>query len=188
MTRLSDLFRQWDLDGDGTIDLQEFQRAAVAVGMPDDPVAAEKLFREFDRDGSGRVEYKEYLRYSLRETLQRSSARVIDLFKQLDVSGRGAVDLGDFLKGVRALGYEASDEDLTMLFHEWDTNHSGMIEFRELNSQMRQTVGGSKQLTKQASRLIMRSKANLLAGGLKEAAEAGLDRPTATSPSPSDSS
>jgi len=48
-----------------------------------------------------------------------------------------------------------------MLFHEWDTNHSGLLEFRELNSQMRQTVAkgeSGKELKRNASTFLQRSK------------------------------
>eukprot|EP00900_Chrysochromulina_parva_P018401 jgi/Chrpa1/26562/Chrysochromulina_OHIO_Genome00013261-RA len=174
-SRISDLFREWDADGNGTVDLQEFTRALIAVGLPADPKAAEALFREFDVDGSGNVEYKEYLRYSLREMLQRSAARVMDLLHKLDPTGRGAVDLPDFIKGVKQMGYDASDEDLTMLFNEWDSNKSGLLEFKELNAQMRRT-GGSKgpSLTKQAAQLISRTKKNMITSAVTAGAVAGF--------------
>ena len=174
-SRISDLFREWDADGNGTVDLQEFTRALTAVGLPADPKAAEALFREFDVDGSGNVEYKEYLRYSLREMLQRSAARVMDLLHKLDPTGRGAVDLPDFIKGVKQMGYDASDEDLTMLFNEWDSNRSGLLEFKELNAQMRRT-GGSKgqSLTKQAAQLISRTKKNMITSAVTAGAVAGF--------------
>ena len=174
-SRISDLFRVWDADGNGTVDLQEFTRALTAVGLPADPKAAEVLFREFDVDGSGNVEYKEYLRYSLREMLQRSAARVMDLLHKLDPTGRGAVDLPDFIKGVKQMGYDASDEDLTMLFNEWDSNRSGLLEFKELNAQMRRT-GGSKgqSLTKQAAQLISRTKKNMITSAVTGGAVAGF--------------
>ena len=174
-SRISDLFREWDADGNGTVDLQEFTRALIAVGLPADPKAAEALFREFDVDGSGNVEYKEYLRYSLREMLQRSAARVMDLLHKLDPTGRGAADLPDFIKGVKQMGYDASDEDLTMLFNEWDSNKSGLLEFKELNAQMRRT-GGSKgpSLTKQAAQLISRTKKNMITSAVTGGAVAGF--------------
>jgi hypothetical protein len=54
--RVIDLFRDWDDDQSGTIDLKEFKRAVRALGYEaaHDDVAA--LFDEFDADGSGTIE------------------------------------------------------------------------------------------------------------------------------------
>ena len=100
-----------------------------------------------------------YLAYSLREALHRSSSRVIDLFHQLDVDRKGAIDLREFLTGIAALGFDAPKEDLTQMFHEWDRNHSGEIDFKELNSQMRKGLVSKPKakLEKRASALLQRT-------------------------------
>ena len=68
MTRVIDVFRQWDEDGSGSISKKEFRRALPILGMLDCPkVVAEMLFDKLDEDKSGSIDYQE-LNQSLRQT------------------------------------------------------------------------------------------------------------------------
>ena len=60
--RVLDLFRKWDVDGDGTIRKAELGKALEALGYEAQPAAVQELFDEFDRNGNGSVDYKELFR------------------------------------------------------------------------------------------------------------------------------
>jgi Ca2+-binding EF-hand superfamily protein len=67
MTRVIDVFRQWDEDGSGSISKKEFRRALPILGMLDCPKAvSELLFDRLDEDKSGSIDYQE-LNHSLRQ-------------------------------------------------------------------------------------------------------------------------
>ena len=55
LTAMRDLFREWDVDGSGTIDKAEFRRAVAALGLPTSAEACDMLFDDYDVDGSGEL-------------------------------------------------------------------------------------------------------------------------------------
>uniref|UniRef100_A0A7S2JHC6 EF-hand domain-containing protein n=1 Tax=Haptolina brevifila TaxID=156173 RepID=A0A7S2JHC6_9EUKA len=66
--RVMDLFRSWDLNGDGLIQKKEFRQAINALGfeIPTDPkpaaaykAAVDEVFNELDADGGGTLDYHE---------------------------------------------------------------------------------------------------------------------------------
>ena len=58
-TRVLDLFRDWDDDGNGEISRAEFHRAMPALGLDVPKKAIDELFNEWDSDGGGAIGYKE---------------------------------------------------------------------------------------------------------------------------------
>jgi calmodulin len=138
LTKMDDLFKKWDVDGNGQIDKGEFRRAVKALGESADDALCDAVFDEYDVDGSGEIEYKEYVRYSLRDALNRSRTRVMDLFRKLDGDASGCVDKTEFRQGVRQIGFDAPVESLDAVFDDMDADGSGSIDFTELNVQLRQ--------------------------------------------------
>ena len=57
LMRVMDLFRDWDDDGNGTIDKKEFRRAIAALGYAAPRAEIDGLFDKFDADRSGEIEY-----------------------------------------------------------------------------------------------------------------------------------
>ena len=72
--RVVDLFRDWDEDGNGLIDKNEFRRAMPLIGITMAADAADALFDSWDVDGSGQIEYSE-LNKLLRRTVGASEMR-----------------------------------------------------------------------------------------------------------------
>ena len=83
LSRTIDLFREWDTDGDGCVDKQEFVRAMRMLGLhgPGREVAG-MLFDKLDADKSGTIEYAE-----LKEKLMQA--------KHGGLNGGGGADGGD---------------------------------------------------------------------------------------------
>ncbi|KOO22403.1 voltage dependent ion channel [Chrysochromulina tobinii] len=65
--KVLDLFRQWDVDGDGTVRKPELRKAVALLGYDVPNVEVDKLFESFDRDGGGAIEYKELQRVIRRQ-------------------------------------------------------------------------------------------------------------------------
>ena len=57
--RVIDLFREWDTDGDGCVDKEEFRRAMPMLGLQGTREHFDALFDEFDKDGSGSITFRE---------------------------------------------------------------------------------------------------------------------------------
>ena len=57
--RVMDLFRDWDENGDGLIQRDEFVRSMAPLGIEVSKQEAIELFDQFDPDGSGEIDFKE---------------------------------------------------------------------------------------------------------------------------------
>ena len=74
-TRVVDLFRELDVDGNGKVRPRELRKALSLLGHTDVPAAeVDRLFASLDRDGDGQIEYRE-LHLSLGRPLHPSSAK-----------------------------------------------------------------------------------------------------------------
>ena len=57
--RVIDLFKEWDEDGNGTIDRREFRHGLAALGIKMRSDKVEALFETLDKDRSGEIDYNE---------------------------------------------------------------------------------------------------------------------------------
>ena len=58
-TRVIDVFKDWDDDGNGMVNRTEFRKALSVLGLRVERAVAEELFDSFDADGSGEIDYME---------------------------------------------------------------------------------------------------------------------------------
>jgi len=84
--RIVDLFREWDEDGDGTVDKKEFRRAMPLIGFDVPRKEIDALFDEWDPDGSGTIELGELTKF-----LRRGGE--IELDKSLQAGGKGKIEM-----------------------------------------------------------------------------------------------
>ena len=75
-TRVMDLFRQWDRDGDGEVSRAEFHKAIPALGLSVSKADIDILFNEWDRDGGGALNYKELKKILSGQSTKKSSASI----------------------------------------------------------------------------------------------------------------
>ena len=59
---MTDLFREWDTDGSGTVSKKEFRRAIGALGYEAPRAELDRAFAEFDTDRSGEIDVGELTR------------------------------------------------------------------------------------------------------------------------------
>lgn len=59
LSRVVDMFREWDEDGSGGVGRVELQRALTELSLVAPPAAVDALFNTFDRDGNNLISYRE---------------------------------------------------------------------------------------------------------------------------------
>lgn len=154
------LFKQYDDDGNGELDMEEFTSAVrndLQIGrdiMPDHELR--KMFYAVDTDRGGTVDGKEFVEWLMAPTPEGNRMKDIKeqfriaaeaktetigwqiIFDKYDDDGSGELDLEEFTKCVRnecGLDKETTtDEDVQELFGIVDTDQSGAIDAEELQT------------------------------------------------------
>ena len=179
-------FDMVDADRDKQLDFDEY---VVFIKQRErGPHSAHELrarFDALDQDGSGKIDLHEFIRFSLRDALARDSARVIDLLREWDGDKNGVIDRKEFCKAIQALGFGAlaDKQDIDLVFDEFDVSKDGLVDFNELNKQLRQSaavdakmlgVHGSVALRSEQDAQLKRTGAGRVRKGVGNVAS-GLD-------------
>ena len=136
-----------DGDVDNKLDFAEF--CELVRGREEGEHSEEELrvrFELLDVNNSGKIDMHEYLIWSLKDCLARASTRLIDLFKKWDEDHSGHVDKNEFHRAIKALGFPVDRADTDAVFDSIDADHSGTLEYKELNERLRAGLG--EEMTK----------------------------------------
>jgi len=84
--RVIDLFREWDVNGDGTVSKQEFREAMPQLGLRAPPSVVDAVFDEFDHGGDGSIEFAELNKLLRRST--KDEKKKLPKGRVINVGGR----------------------------------------------------------------------------------------------------
>ena len=73
----------------------------------------------------------------LQKLLSTRWERVLSIFKAWDIDGNGSVDREEFLRGISVLGIPAENEEIDKFFMTFDSDGTGLLDFRHLSSALR---------------------------------------------------
>ena len=158
---VTQLFRDWDDDGSGTVSKEEFRRALPILGLSVEREDAEALFDTFDADGSGEIDLSELSKHlragagvELAAELQAGAMGEIEVERtQKFALRKGLSEMQskvfgkeihiDLFSGVPVLEQlrDALSEGGVLgrvidIFKEWDDDGSGQISKREFGKAM----------------------------------------------------
>jgi Ca2+-binding EF-hand superfamily protein len=122
-------FKAEDLDGDGTVSLDELKVFRKRLeGEAYDPIAVEKDFAKYDVDGDGSMSLHEYLEHA------RAAALVCFAreFTEEDTDGDGIITLEELKRfRKRAEGASYNEETVETDFKQFDINGDGDVSLEE---------------------------------------------------------
>ena len=107
VTKITEIFEQWDQDGSGMVDQREFRRAVQSLGFGDvSTKQIEDVFLEIDTDGSGSIS-----RHEMKKRLRKFAGVDVEQLHDLRraAGGRVGAALGTSVK-IHATGERSIPE------------------------------------------------------------------------------
>ena len=133
MTELKAVFKTFDKDGDGTIDVEELGTALRSLGQNPTKEEVRKLIDETDKDGSGCIEFDEFAKMMAQRSAsnQTSEQELLEAFKVFDVEKTGVITIKEVKHVLGTIGMELNAEELDDMMAAGDADGNGTINFED---------------------------------------------------------
>merc|ERR1719424_874344 len=153
---MSKVFKQFDTDNDGVLDMGEMQRAFRAIGLKKRDgskiTVDQEMFNSFDTNKDGKVSLAEIeaelnanwvfdpAKWAASQE-RHSKIDMSKVFKQFDTDSDGVLDIREMQRAFRAIGLKKRDGskmevDLEM-FNSFDTNKDGKVSLAEFEANLK---------------------------------------------------
>eukprot|EP01006_Ploeotia_vitrea_P024628 TRINITY_DN57450_c1_g1_i2.p1 TRINITY_DN57450_c1_g1~~TRINITY_DN57450_c1_g1_i2.p1 ORF type:complete len:502 (+),score=270.42 TRINITY_DN57450_c1_g1_i2:409-1914(+) len=138
-------FQTMDLDGDGSITVEELEVALRKLSMPDTDVAS--LMSTLDIDGDGKLSYEELIFTVLQRKLVAKEERIWQVFCEIDKNKDGLLEPAEIAS---AFGQDDA-EKVKALIAELDRDSNGRIDYDEFLSMFFKELNSEDALKKMPS-------------------------------------
>uniref|UniRef100_A0A2N9HAF8 EF-hand domain-containing protein n=1 Tax=Fagus sylvatica TaxID=28930 RepID=A0A2N9HAF8_FAGSY len=130
MAELEQVFKKFDVNGDGKISSSELGSIMGSLGHPATEEELEKMIREVDADGDGYIDLNEFVELNTKGVdSDEALENLKDAFSVYDIDGNGVISAEELLKVMRSLGDECSLAECKKMISGVDRNGDGMIQF-----------------------------------------------------------
>jgi calmodulin len=147
------LFRLFDRDNSGDIDLAEFSTLVRGMGACPTNSKLNNVFIDADKDADGKLNLEElkaaYKVIKDEESSNDQVAELTEVFRNLDTASQGFLDAEDFRRMLTSVGEPLSDQEVDRMFAKADTSGDGRIdldEFLIMNGVTPPKVDNSKEI------------------------------------------
>jgi Ca2+-binding EF-hand superfamily protein len=141
---IKELFDQFDIDGNGTISMQELKTALGGMGMNDNQTI-NQIWAEVDKDKSGYIDLDEFITMLVGPNQDTDSREDIRKVYQLFLGEEGGrmnskIQLQHLRSIARELNEQMSDEELLHLMQVADNDRDGAVDFEEFYQVMTRKI------------------------------------------------
>ena len=136
---LKDLFKQLDVNGDGSLSLDELKKGLAGKANGDNIL---DLLRSADTDGSGEINYTEFLAATIDQTVFMRDDYLRTTFRLFDKDGSGKIDNEEVVALLQGdeIGNLVSQDAIGKAMAEIDQNGDGEIDFEEFMAMMKKAT------------------------------------------------
>eukprot|EP01025_Chloroclados_australasicus_P061445 TRINITY_DN80714_c0_g1_i1.p1 TRINITY_DN80714_c0_g1~~TRINITY_DN80714_c0_g1_i1.p1 ORF type:complete len:544 (-),score=79.95 TRINITY_DN80714_c0_g1_i1:307-1764(-) len=147
ITGLKQLFQSIDVNGDGTITLNELKNALNDWGhkLQDDQLL--EIVNSVDVDGNGKIEYNEFVAMTMHVSRLEKEEVMLQAFRDFDTDNSGYITPDELADALKKFHLEDNVQDLMAGV---DKNHDGKIDFQEFVQMLRE---GNEDLQRAGSEI-----------------------------------
>ena len=125
-------FDMFDIDGSGTLTVDEIVKIMKNFGYPIKHNEAKKMIDEIDVSGDGELDFEEFVTLMEKTTQyidETDEELVLRAFKSFDKNNDGKITNYEFKYILTQMGQKMSDEDANLLFEECDLDVNGELDY-----------------------------------------------------------
>ena len=136
---LKELFKQLDVNGDGSLSLEELKKGLSGKENGDNIL---QMLQSADTDGSGEINYTEFLAATIDQTIFMREDYLRTAFRLFDKDNSGKIDNEEVVALLQGeeLGNLVSKDAIGKAMMEIDSNGDGEIDFQEFMAMMRKAT------------------------------------------------
>lgn len=133
LEELLKIFKQFDLDKDGTISPAELSEALMIFGCKPKKEELDNIINELDKDKSGELNFEEFIKvFTLQNEKTKTNQELIEAFKLIDSENDGYVTSTQLKLLLTKVGEKLSQEEVEEILNEIDPNGEGYIKYMDL--------------------------------------------------------
>ncbi|XP_006655624.2 probable calcium-binding protein CML14 [Oryza brachyantha] len=135
LKQLREVFRRFDMNGDGSLTQLELAALLRSLGLRPTGDEVHALLAGMDADGNGSVEFDE-LAAAIAPVLTTQThlvdqAQLLEVFRAFDRDGNGFISAAELARSMARLGQPLTFEELTRTMRDADADGDGVISFHE---------------------------------------------------------
>jgi calcium-binding protein CML len=140
LKQLREIFRRFDMDGDGSLTQLELAALLRSLGLRPTGEEVRALLVGMDADGNGAVEFDE-LAAAIAPLLTTQThlvdqEQLLEVFRAFDRDGNGYISAAELARSMARLGQPLTFEELTRMMRDADADGDGVISFQEFAAVM----------------------------------------------------
>ncbi|XP_062154073.1 probable calcium-binding protein CML25 [Alnus glutinosa] len=139
VAELEQVFKRFDINGDGKISSSELGSILGSLGHPATEEELDKIIKEVDTDGDDHINLQEFVELNTKGVdSDEALENLKDAFSTYDIDGNGLISADELHKVLKSLNDDYSLSECQKMINRVDRNGDGMISFEEFKVMMLQ--------------------------------------------------
>ncbi|KAG9133582.1 hypothetical protein Leryth_016536 [Lithospermum erythrorhizon] len=134
---LEQVFKKFDVNGDGKICSAELGSIMNSLGNPATEDELTNMIKEVDADGDGYIDLQEFVELNTKDVdSEEMLANLKDAFSVFDMDNNGSISVDELHNVLKSIGEECSLDECKNMINGVDANGDGIICFEEFKVMM----------------------------------------------------
>lgn len=134
---LKEAFAMFDINGDGTIELNEIRQVMRKLGQNPTELELQEMISSVDDNGDKEIDFEEFLILMKSRCLEQDPEKELrDAFAVFDTDGSGSIDRKELKRLMKKLGQALTEAEVDAMMDEVDSNGDGEISYEEFKHMM----------------------------------------------------